>query len=223
VAQCVVVLADGRLRIAKAEGRPPGVEGSVFRYALEGGRPVLEAAPAAAKLGAALRALRVSRRMSQSELAGLAGVSSSAVSQAERGRRGLSLETLLDLTGRLGITLDDLLRGEVAPGYRLVRRDDPRQATRDEPVPLLDDPRAGLRAYAVRLSPGGSAEPAFAHKGVELVAVAAGLVQVLLETGRPVLRTGEALIADTSGVAGWRNLGEREALVFWVLHDEPLG
>lgn len=223
VTQCVVVLADGRLRIAKAEGRPPGVEGSVFRYAVEAGRPVLEAAPAAARLGAALRALRVSRRMSQSELAGLAGVSSSAVSQAERGRRGLSLETLLDLTGRLGITLDDLLRGEVAPGYRLVRRDDPRQAIRDEPVPLLDDPRAGLRAYAVRLSPGGSAEPAFAHKGVEVVAVANGLVQVLLETGRPVLRTGEALIADTSGVAGWRNLGEREALVFWVLHDEHPG
>jgi transcriptional regulator with XRE-family HTH domain len=223
VTQCVLVLADGRLRIAKAEGRPPGVEGSVFRYALEAGRPFLEAAPAAARLGTALRALRLARRMSQSELAELAGVSSSAISQAERGRRGLSLETLLDLTGKLGITLDELLRGEVAPGYRLVRRDDPRQTSLDDPVPLLDDPRAGLRAYAVRLSPGGSAEPGFAHKGVELVAVASGLVQVLLETGRPVLRPGEALIADTSGVAGWRNLGEREALVFWVLHDEHPG
>ena len=47
-------VGDGRLRIAKAEGRPPGVEGSVFRYELEGGLPVLEAAPAAARLGAAL-------------------------------------------------------------------------------------------------------------------------------------------------------------------------
>ena len=42
--------------------------------------------------------------------------------------RGLSLETLLDLAGKLNITLDDLLRGEVAPGYRLARRDDPRLA-----------------------------------------------------------------------------------------------
>jgi len=221
ITQCVVDVGDGRLRIAKAEGRAPGVEGSVFRYRLEDGVPVLEAAPAAARLGAALRGLRVSRHLSQADLARLAGVSPSAISQAERGRRGLSLETLLDLAGKLNITLDELLRGEVAPGYRLARRDDPRHAESDRPAPLLDDPRTGLRAYLVRLSPGGSATPDFAHKGVELVTVAAGLVQVLLASGSPVLRQGEALIADRSGVAGWRNLGDREALVFWVLQDDP--
>ncbi len=220
ITQCVLDVGDGRLRIAKAEGRPPGVEGSVFRYDVQDGLPVLEAAPAAARLGAALRSLRTARHLSQSELARLAGVSPSAISQAERGRRGLSLETLLDLTGRLNISLDELLRGEVAPGYRLARRDDPRHAESDRPVPLLDDPHAGLRAYLVRLSPGGTASPDFSHKGVELVTVAAGLVQVQLASGTPVLRQGEALIADKSGVSGWRNLGDRDALVFWVLHDE---
>ena len=88
-------------------------------------------------------------------------------------------------------------------------------------MPLLDDPRAGLRVYLVRLSPGGAATPDFTHKGVEVVNVATGLVQVLLASGSPVLRQGEALIADRSGVAGWRNLGDREAIVFWVLHDDP--
>jgi transcriptional regulator with XRE-family HTH domain len=141
---------------------------------------VLEPAPAAARLGAALRSLRLARHLSQADLARLAGVSPSAISQAERGRRGLSLETLLDLAAKLNVTLDELLRGDVAPGYRLARRDDPRHAEHDVPVPLLDDPRAGLRVYLVRLSPGGSATPAFAHKGVEVVNVAAGLVQVLL-------------------------------------------
>jgi hypothetical protein len=77
-----------------------------------------------------------------------------------------------------------------------------------------------LRAYVVRLSPGATATPPFAHKGVELVAIGLGLVQVGLATGTPVLRTGEALIADRSGVLSWRNLTDREALVFWVLHDE---
>src|SRR3954470_5000294 len=221
ITQCVLDVGDGRLRIAKAEGRPPGVEGSVFRYRLSDGLPVLEAAPAAARLGAALRSLRVARHLSQAELARLAGVSPSAISQAERGRRGLSLETLLDLAGKLNITLDELLRGDVAPGYRLARRDDPRHAESDRPVPLLDDPRAGLRVYLVRLSPGGSASPEFTHKGVEVVNVATGLVQVLLASGGPVLRQGEALIADRSGVTGWRNLSDREAIVFWVLHDDP--
>jgi transcriptional regulator with XRE-family HTH domain len=221
VTQCVLSVGDGRLRVVKAEGRPPGVQGSVYRYELENGLPSLESAPAAARLGAALKELRRSRRLSQGELADLAGVSPSAISQAERGRRGLSLDTLLALTGRLHITLDELLRGgQEAPGYRLVRRDDPRHATRDRPVALLDDPSAGLRAYVVRLSPGATATTTFVHKGVELVAVGSGLVQVGLATGTPVLRTGEALIADRSGVAWWRNLTDREALVFWVLHDE---
>jgi transcriptional regulator with XRE-family HTH domain len=219
VTQCVITVGDGRLRIAKAEGRPFGVQGSVFRYRADAGPPRLEPAPAAARLGSALRAVRLQRHLSQSELARLAGVSPSAVSQAERGQRGLSLETLLDLTARLGITLDELLRGEVAPGYRLARRHDPRRTADGKPLPLLDDPEAGLRAYLLRLPPKASAELGFAHKGVEMVTVGVGLVQVVLPTGRPVLRQGEALLAERSGISSCRNIGDREALVFWVLRD----
>lgn len=221
VTQCVLSLGEGRLRVAKAEGRPPGVAGSVFRYSLENGRPRLAPAPAAARLGTALRAIRLQRGLSQGDLARLAGVSPSAISQAERGQRGLSLETLLDLTAKLNITLDELLRGEDAPGYRLARRHDRPERLKGRPIPLLDDPLAGLRAYVLRLSPGGSAAPGSAHKDVEIVAVAQGLVQVVLPTGRPVLRQGEALLAERSGVTGWRNIGDGEAVVFWILRDEP--
>jgi transcriptional regulator with XRE-family HTH domain len=220
VTQCVVALQDGRLRVAKAEGRPPGIEGSVFRYRVQEERPVLAAAPAAARLGTALRAVRTARGLSQSDLARLAGVSPSAISQAERGQRGLSLDTLLDLSARLNITLDELLRGDVVPGYRLVRRDDPWTGRDGGPHPLLDDPNTGLRAYVLRLGPGESATPGLVHKGVELVTVASGLVQVQLTTGRPVLRSGEALIAESSRIEGWRNLADRDALVFWILRDD---
>jgi transcriptional regulator with XRE-family HTH domain len=43
-------------------------------------------------------------------------VSPSAVSQAERGRRGLSLETLMRLSRELHLTLDELLGGQVTKG-----------------------------------------------------------------------------------------------------------
>ncbi len=36
-------------------------------------------------------------------------------------------------------------------------------------------------------------------------------------------REKRTLIADRSGVSGWRNLSDREAIVFWVLHDDPAG
>lgn len=217
--QCVVVLTAGRLRIAKAEGRPQGVQGSVFRARSNGRRPELVPAPTAARLGAALRGVRIQRHLSQGELARLAGVSASAISQAERGRRGLALETLLDLTSQLDMTIDELLRGEIALGYRLARR-----TRRDDAAarlsPLLDDRRVGLRARLSFLSPGQSVRVREAHEGVELVAVAAGLVQVVLPTGRPVLRQGETLLVEWSDVTGWSNVGDHDALVFWVLRDE---
>ena len=181
---------------------------------------MLEAAPVAARLGTALRAVRMQRNLSQSDLARLLGISPSAVSQAERGRRGLSLETLLEACTKLDLTLDELLRGDVNPGYRLARRHDPRRRSDGRPLPLVDDRQAGLRAYLLTLPARGHATPHLTHKGVELVAVVAGLVQVLLESGRPVLRRGETLLAERTAVLGWRNLGEGEATLFWILRDD---
>ena len=219
ITQCVVVIGDDRLRIAKAEGRPPGVQGSVFRRRHEARGDGWEPAPVAVRLGVALRALRIQRHLSQAELAQVAGVSASAISQVERGRRGLSLDTLLTLTARLNITLDELLRGEIARGYRLARRAEP-EDSRDRLLSLLDDPQAGLRAHLSHLAPGKGTFPRATHDGIELIAVASGLVQVVLPTGRPVLRQGEVLLAESCGVTSWHNVGDRDALVFWVLRDD---
>lgn len=220
VTQCVFLVDQERLRIAKAEGRPPGVTGSVFRWSEIDGIPVLTAAPIVARIGTALRAARLQRNLNQTDLARMADVSSSAISQAERGHRGLSLETVLALSTGLNVTVDELLRGEVATGYRIGRGRRRRgDADTGEPIPLLDDRGAGLRAYLVRLPRRGSAEPHITHKATELVAVASGLVQVVLETGRPVLRSGEALLVDEAPIVGWRNLGVGDATIFWILRD----
>src|SRR3954467_12805398 len=141
ITQCVFTLSDGRLRIAKAEARGPGVEGRFSRPRIEEGRPELEAAPAAARVGTALRAVRMQRQLSQSDLARLLALSPGAAARAERGRRGLSLETLLDACAKLDLTLDELLRGDVHPGYRLAPRHHPPRRP-DAP------PRAGARTAA---------------------------------------------------------------------------
>ena len=56
---------------------------------------------------------------------------------------------------------------------------------------------------------------------VTAAAQLAGVSQVILPTGRPVLRQGEALLVEWSGVSGWRNVGEDDALIFWILRDDP--
>jgi transcriptional regulator with XRE-family HTH domain len=219
ITQCIIVVGEGRLRISKAEGRPPGVQGQLFRYSAHDGALLLEPAPAVARVGAALRAYRLRRELSQSDLARLARVSPSAISQVERGERGLSLETLLALAGRLNITLDELLGGEVTPDYRIGRRRSLGDVPAGSVLPLLDDAEAGMRAYLVLMPRSAAVEAPFAHKGTELVGVVSGLVQVLLASGRPVLRRGETLLASRRGIDGWRNVGDGDAQCLWVLRD----
>jgi transcriptional regulator with XRE-family HTH domain len=220
VTQCVLVVDDHRVRIAKADGRPPGVEGSVLTLSLlEDGDMRLTATPAAARLAGALRSLRDRRNLSQSDLAELAGVSPSAISHAERGQSGLSLDTLLDLSARLNVTLDELLSGDDVRGYQLARRHDPSERTGSTLLPLLDELGVGLRVFLARLPPRASGRPDERHKGVEAVTVASGLVQIELGDRRAALRAGEALVAEARSITAWRNVGESEAMLFWILRD----
>ena len=219
ITQCIIVVGEGRLRISKAEGRSPGVQGQLFRYSIKDGTLELQPAQIAARVGMALRAYRLRRELSQSDLARLAGVSPSAISQVERGERGLSLETLMALARRLNITLDELLGGEVTPDYRIGRRHSLGDTAAGSVIPLLDDAEAGMRAYLVSLPRAATVERPFTHKGSELVGVVSGLVQVLVGSGRPVLRRGETLLASRRGIDGWRNVGEAEAQCLWVLRD----
>ena len=216
VTQCVLELGEGHLRVVKAEARPASVQGRLLRLDVSGGEVHLEDERALGRLGRGLERVRRERNLNQSDLARLAGVTPSAVSQAESGRRGFSLDTLLLLTERLGMGLDEFLASAPTGGYLLARHPrTPAEAT----TALLDDPKAGLRAYLVRLGPGESGTPDFLHKGTELVLVASGLVQLTIGDDTPVMRAGDVALATTAAVSGWRNLMNGPALLFWVLRD----
>ena len=218
VTQCVLEVGASHLRVVKAEGRPASVQGRLLRLELDGGQLHLEDERALGRLGRGLERVRRERNLHQSDVARMAGVTPSAISQAEAGRRGLSLDTLLLLSERLGMGLDELLAAAPTGGYVLARH--PRTPA-DATTALLDDPKAGLRAYLVRLGPGESGAPDFPHKGAELVLVASGLVQLTIGDDTPVLRAGDVALATTVAVTGWRNLMNGPALLFWVLRDEP--
>jgi transcriptional regulator with XRE-family HTH domain len=216
VTQCVLEVGRSHLRVIKAEGRPASVQGRLLRLDFSDGVLRLQDERALGRLGQGLERVRRERNLSQGDLARLAGVTQSAISQAEAGRRGLSLETVMLLSERLGMGVDDLLATAPAGGYVLARR--PRTLAQANTA-LLDDPMAGLRAYLVRLEPGESGTPDLLHKGAELVVVASGLVQLTIGSDTPVMRVGDAALATTVAVSGWRNLMNAPALLFWVLRD----
>lgn len=216
VTQCVFDLSASRLRIDKAEGRR-SVQGRVYRLRVADGTVHVEQERAIGRLAEGLRELRASRRLSQSDVARVAGVSPSAISQAEAGHRGLGLDTVLAIAEGYGVSLDALLEAGSHPGYVIARRD--RALPRRGVTPLLDDPTTGLRAFLVLLGPGEQGEPPAAHKGPELIVVASGLVQIDLGQETPVMRAGDAALATTTAVHGWRNLSPAGSTFFWVLRD----
>ena len=145
-------------------------------------------------------------------------MTASAISQVERAERGLSLATLVRLSAALGVTIDDLLRGEDPGVYRIGRRtDDPRRGF-EHTLTLLgerrlgpaDRPRAPRRARDRRAADDARRAPA-------IVAVAGGLVQVKVAGQTPAIRHGEVLVADSERIEGWRNLGQAEAMLFWIV------
>jgi transcriptional regulator with XRE-family HTH domain len=217
VTQCVLRVDERSVRVAKAEGRREGVRGSVLHWREEDGRVLLEPADVIAHVAASLRALRRSREVSQHDLAQLAGVTASAISQAERGERGLSLATLARLSAALGLTLDDLVHGQDPELYRIGRRPDEPRRGFERTVTLLGDETSELRVDLVHLGVREAGPTPDQRAGTGIIAVANGLVQVQVAGQTPAVRAGEVLVGQSDRVEGWRNLGQTEAVLFWIV------
>jgi transcriptional regulator with XRE-family HTH domain len=221
LAQLILDVSADQIRVEKADGRPTGVTGAVLRHSVgAGGELTVTSSPAAARLGSGLRAMRQARGWSQGELAQVAGVSASAISQAERGQHALSLETLLELSARLNTTVDEIVRGYPA-GYQVTRADTGRDGPGAAARTLIDDPRLGVRTLLVRVPPHGTAAQGTGGGGRELLLAAQGLLQVVLPSARPVIRPGDSLLVTEGPIISCRNLGDDEALVFWLTLGLP--
>ena len=178
---------------------------------------MLAPAEVTGRVAASLRTVRRARKLSQHDLGELAGVTASAISQVERAERGLSLATLVRLSAALGVTLDDLLRGEDPGVYRIGRRTDDPQRGFEHTITLLGDAGSDLRIDLVHLDAREAGTPSDARPGTGIIAVAAGLVQIQVAGQTPAVRHGEVLVADSALVEGWRNLGQAEAVLFWIV------
>jgi transcriptional regulator with XRE-family HTH domain len=214
--QCVLRVDARSLQVVKAEGRDNAVIGTVLHWHDDAGRPILAPPEVVDRVVASVRAIRHARALSQHDLGDMAGVTASAISQVERAERGLSLATLVRMTEALGVTIDDLLHGD-EPDYRIGRRaDDPRHGI-DHTQTLLREADSSLRIDLVHLEPRHGGGPAAGHAGTGILAVVAGLVQVEVAGQTPALRRGEVLVAESARIERWRNLGQVDAVAFWIV------
>ncbi|MEU6729851.1 helix-turn-helix transcriptional regulator [Nonomuraea wenchangensis] len=211
LAQCLISVEKDHLRIDRADARPGAVQGVLLPFDIDaGGRLHVGSASAASLLGRGIRALRKDRNWSQAQVGTLIGVSGSAISQAERGQHALSLESVLELSEKTGLPLDQLLRGTTAAEVSVHR---PREA--DAPGVLVDDPQRGIRMTSMVVPIRGSATPpSYPGHASGMLLVGVGYVRVVHSSSRVVLRQGDALHVAGGSVLSVRNIGDVNALVF---------
>ena len=161
--------------------------------------------PMAAAVGRALKEARLRRELTTRQVAALAGVSQSFLSNVENGRTLPSVPSLYALAGSLGIAPAELLPESFAP-LEVTR------AGAGAPVPLGDDPGSPdargsmarisgssnhrLDVYELELLPGYHQNAAIRHPGEDLVYVISGVLDVQLDGQSHLLAAGDSLWWD---------------------------
>lgn len=219
ITQCLLDVRHDRLRVLKAEGRPDALQGITYRLQHEMGRVDVVPPPAGGRLARGLATIRAELGLSQAQLAEAAGVTASAISQAESGARGLSLDTVVALADQLDVSVDRLLSTGNPRSYRLARHDRARVVPNSSIVTLAADSTTGLRVFLIRMQGDTRQHPPFDHRGVSVIAPLRGLVQVELDDDRPVLRAGDVLVVERGRVRSWRNLRANDAACYWIVRD----
>lgn len=177
-------------------------------------------------VGAQLRALRASRRLSLGDVARETGISASFLSLVENGRSDITIGRLTRLVDYYGITITELLP---APGGRdpdVVRRDETRQ---------LHSPEEGTTIYLLssgtdrtmlpmllELAPGASLAERGHHAGEEFVHVLSGRLRLEVDGSEPYeLADGDSAYYKSDRPHMFRNASADEPLRLICIDSPP--
>jgi len=208
------------LTVRKADGRGSEVVGRSRRVAVSDGDlvPRGEATSTRQRLGSLIRAQRLSRELSQAEVARRVGISPSALSQVERGVRGPGGDTLVRLWEVLGVPFGP--RPDADMGYLVSRRSGRERRVLQDGLTgerLLDDDLCG-ELWLVEVAAGahGASGP-FAVKRPESITVVRGVLDVTLGGRTETLHEGDALLATDASIGSWSNPATTPTEVHWHL------
>lgn len=177
------------------------------------------------RVGRRVRALRLERNLSLADLASRAGISIGALSQIERGMSSLRVRVIWPLAAALDVEPSALITDGNEPVNDLycVR------ANSRRPLPvhsdgitkdLLSPPGASLTGMVVTVEPGGGTD-AYAHSGHEFGIVTAGEAELVVDSTRYLLKTGDSFAFKSTLLHSFRNPGGTRCTILWVNTTKP--
>jgi len=200
--------------------REAGLNPAAIRATLEAeGTETTETAITNEPLGAALRALRLTRGETLEAVAQGLGLSASALSTLERTGAGVSFKTLADLAQYYGTTVS-ALSGQDAPGGAVVRAG----AARIWPMPVegvrvevLAEGRRQMDCHRFILAPGAASQGGYDHEGEEFITVLEGRFRITLDASEVhELGPGDSIYFESRRPHSWANVADGRTVLIWV-------
>lgn len=189
-------------------------------------KPGREISEADVLVGRRVRALRLERNLSLSDLGARAGISIGALSQIERGLSSLRVKVIWPLAAALSVEPSALIGDSSEPSSDLycVRA----QTRRSLPVhsegiakQLLSPPGSTLTGMLVTVEPGGGTMEAYAHAGHEFGFVMSGEVELTVDGTTYALRQGDSFAFKSTLMHAFRNAGQVRCEIVWVNTTKP--
>lgn len=179
-------------------------------------------------LGAALRSVRIGKRLSLSEVAGATGISSSFLSLVENGRSDITIGRLARLVQFYGVPLADLVPVGNGNGSdaEVVRKTEqrvlPSPAEGITFLLLTRDTRGAMMPMIVEFEPSAHLAEFGRHAGDEFVHVLQGRLELVLEGSEPrILKPGDSAYYSAERPHLFRNASDKLPLRIMCVDTPP--
>lgn len=178
-------------------------------------------------LGPNLRAIRLARSRTLSQVSRAAGISESWLSQIERGRSVPSIEILHNLASAMGVAFHDLFEAPRENRTRpLAEADRPRISWSEGgayKTLVTTRPDTAVDVFVGHFPPGSSTGAKYVHGDAsEVLVVLSGSVEVSVDNQNFLMQTGSSLEYRTSTPHQAKNQSGEEASVLWIV-SPPTG
>ena len=177
-------------------------------------------------LGRRIKTFRTGQGLSQKELAGLAGLTPSTVSQVESSTMLPSLPALFKLAEVLGVDVGSFFSPEIGANRPVVLRPETARSVESKDLarqgvtvasltPL--DSEGMVEPYLVEIGPQAFlASHFFQHKGEEFGYVLAGRLELVAGSSEHAAQAGDAIHLTSEMPSQWRNPVSETARLLWL-------